>query len=362
MNFLVFIIVLGLLIVVHEFGHLLIAKLLGVRVEKFSLGFGPRLFSVKKKFTEYSLSLIPLGGYVKLAGDTREEYKGNDWEYLSKSPGERAAIVFFGPVLNYFLAFLIFYIVFLIGYPTLSARVGDLLEGYPAQKAGLLKGDQVIVVDQVRVADWDEMQQVIRSRKEGAISITVMRGNKEMDFTIDPRIEKLTNIFGQEEKVRLVGIAPKEEFIKLKYDFKDSFVMASKRLWLVTFTTIKAIWRMATGGMSFRESVTGPLGIFYITSRAWELGISYLLQVVALLSASLAIFNVLPLPVLDGGHLVLLGLEKIRKKPLASRAEDWIGRVGFSLIILLAVFVFYNDLVKFGVIEKILSIPGKVRF
>jgi regulator of sigma E protease len=362
MNFLIFIIVLGVLIIVHEFGHLLIAKLLGVRVEKFSLGFGPRLFSIKRKFTEYSVSLIPLGGYVKLAGDSREDFKGNEWEYLARPPGERAAIVFFGPVLNYFLAFLFFYIVFLIGYPTLSAKVGDLLEGYPAQKAGLLKGDQVITVDQIRVADWDEMQQVIRSRKEGAIAITVLRDKKAMNFVIDPRIEKLKNIFGQEEKVRLIGIAPKEEFIKLKYNFSDSFIMASKKLWLVTFTTIKAIWRMLTGGMSFRESVTGPLGIFYITSRAWELGIAYLLQVVALLSASLAIFNVLPLPVLDGGHLVLLGLEKIRKKPLATRVEDWIGRVGFSFIILLAVFIFYNDLVKFGVIEKIISISGKVRF
>jgi len=118
MNLLIFIIVLGLLIIVHEFGHLLIAKLLGVRVEKFSLGFGPQILAIQRKFTQYTLNLIPLGGFVKLAGDSREEFKGNDWEYLAKPPGERAAIVFFGPVLNFFLAFLFFYIVFLIGYPT----------------------------------------------------------------------------------------------------------------------------------------------------------------------------------------------------------------------------------------------------
>ncbi|MDP3143656.1 MAG: M50 family metallopeptidase, partial [Candidatus Omnitrophota bacterium] len=315
MNFLIFLIVLSILIIVHEFGHLVIAKLLGVRVEKFSLGFGPRIISFKRKFTEYSLSLIPLGGYVKLAGDSREEFKGSHWEYLAKPPGERAAIVFFGPVLNYFLAFLFFYIVFLIGYPTLSAKVGDLLDGFPAAKSGLLKEDTIIAVEGQRVSDWEEMQEAIRSKKEGTIEIVALRNKREMKFVITPRIEKLKNIFGQEESVRLIGIKPKDEFIKLKYNFADSFIMASKKLWMVTAVTFKALWRMLTGAMSFKESVTGPLGIFYLTSKAWELGISYLLQVMAILSASLAIFNVLPLPILDGGHLFLLAVEKIRKRP-----------------------------------------------
>jgi len=362
MSVIIFLIVLSVLIVVHEFGHLVIAKLLGVRVEKFSLGFGPRIVSYKRKFTEYSISLIPLGGYVKLAGDSREEFKGNEWEYFSKSPGERAAIVFFGPVLNYFLAFLFFYIVFLIGYPTLSAKIGDLLEGFPAATSGLLKEDKIIAVEGQRVADWEEMQEAINSKKTGSIDIVALRNDKEIKFVIVPRIEKLKNFFGQKEAVRVIGIKPKNEFIKLKYNFSDSFVMASKKLWMVTAVTFKALWRMITGGMSFKESVTGPLGIFDLVSKAWKLGINYLLLVVAILSASLAIFNVLPLPILDGGHLFLLGLERIRKKPLGPKIEDWINRVGFSLIVALAVFVFYNDLVRLGVMDKIVNLPGKLGF
>jgi len=362
MNVIVFLIVLSILIIVHEAGHLFIAKLLGVRVEKLSLGFGPRILSLKRKFTQYTLSLIPFGGYVKLAGDSREEFKGNEWEYLSRSPGERAAIVFFGPLLNYFLALVLFYIVFMIGYPTINARVGDLLENFPAARAGLLKDDLVKSVDGQRVADWEELQQAIRSKTSGPVEMVVLRDKKEMKFVIEPRIEKLKNIFGQEESVSVVGIKPKEEIIKLKYNFRTAFVMASKKLWLITTMTFKAIWRMLTGGMSFKESVTGPLGIFYITSKAMELGIGALLQVMAILSASLAIFNVLPLPVLDGGHLFFLGIERIRKKPLGAKTEEWITRFGLSLILFLAVFVFYNDLVKFGVIDKIMAFSGKLRF
>lgn len=361
MSILVFIIVLSVLIAVHELGHLVVAKSLGVRVEKFSLGFGPRLVSYKRGFTQYSLSLIPLGGYVKLAGDTREDFKGNDWEYLAKPPGERAAIVFAGPLLNYFLALSIFYFVFLTGYPALGTRVGELLEGFPAQKAGLAKNDLIVAIDSQRVNEWDQMQEIIRSRKDGNIKVLALRDGREKSFFIEPRVEKLKNIFGQEER-RIIGIVPKEEFITLRYNFRDSFTAASRKLWWITYATFKALWRMLTGGMSVKDSVTGPLGIFIITTRAWNLGINYLLQVVALLSASLAIFNVLPLPVLDGGHLMFLGVEKIRKRPLGARAEEWVTRAGFSFIILLAVFVFYSDLARFGIIDKLVGLAGQLKF
>lgn len=362
MSILVFLIVLSILIIVHEFGHLVVAKMLGVRVEKFSLGFGPRLISYTRNFTQYSISLIPLGGYVKLAGDTREEFKGNDWEYLAKPPGERAAIVFAGPLLNYFLALAIFYFVFLTGYPALGTRVGELLEGFPAQKAGLARNDLILTIDSQRVKEWDQMQEIIRGRKAGDIKVTVLREGREKDFVIAPRLERLKNIFGQEEDLRIIGIVPKEEFVTLKYNFRDSFTAASKKLWWITYATFKALWRMLTGGMPLKDSVTGPLGIFFITTHAWGLGINYLLQVVALFSASLAIFNVLPFPVLDGGHLMFLGVEKIRKRSLGARAEEWVSRAGFSFIILLAVFVFYSDLARFGIIDKLVDLSSKIRF
>ncbi|MFZ5800193.1 MAG: M50 family metallopeptidase [Candidatus Omnitrophota bacterium] len=362
MGVLVFLTVLSVLIIVHEFGHLVVARMLGVRVEKFSLGFGPRLISYTRNFTQYSLSLIPLGGYVKLCGDTREEFKGNDWEYLAKPPGERAAIVFAGPLLNYFLALVVFYFVFLTGYPALGTRVGELLEGFPAQKAGLAKNDLIIAVDSLRVKEWDEMQEIIRSRKAGNIEVRLLRDGQEKTFLIEPRVERLKNIFGQEERVRIIGIVPKEEFVILKYNLGDSFFAASQKLWWITYATFKALWRMLTGGMSAKDSMTGPLGIFFITTHAWSLGINYLLQVVALLSASLGIFNVLPFPVLDGGHLMFLGLEKIRRRPLATKAEEWISRAGFGFIIVIAIFVFYSDLARFGIIDKLIGLAGKISF
>src|SRR4030042_1455801 len=146
-TFLIFIFILSILIIVNEFGHFIAAKSAGVRVEKFSLGFGPQLLKKKRDNTEYSLSAIPLGGYVKLAGDNLEEYKGKSFEYLAKTPGERFRIIFFGPLLNYILGFLCLWLIFFVGYPTLTTKVGGLIDGFGAKVAGLEVGDKIIAVD-----------------------------------------------------------------------------------------------------------------------------------------------------------------------------------------------------------------------
>ncbi|HOX54251.1 MAG: RIP metalloprotease RseP [Candidatus Omnitrophica bacterium] len=361
MSFLIFIIVISILIVIHEFGHFIVAKSLGIRVEKFVLGFGPQLLTKKRNDTEYAIALIPFGGYVKMSGDTPDEFRGNKWEYFSRPPGQRAKIVLFGPVLNYVLAFVCFCLVFFIGFPTLGTEVGELMDGFPGKEAGLLSGDKITNIDGKKVNNWEELQKIVFNKKEGKLDLIILRANKEIKISILPKRDTVKNIFGQEEKVSLIGIKPKEEFVQIKYPLGRSIVEGAKKLLSMTGLTYKALYMMLTGGMSFKESVTGPLGMFFITSKAMEEGIAYLIYVMAILSMSLAIFNLIPFPVLDGGHLFLLALEKIRGKRLSQNIDDWINRVGLGLIVFMALFVFYNDLIRYGIIDKIVGFVSNIK-
>ena len=348
-----FLIVLGALVLVHEFGHFITAKRCGVRVERFSIGFGPKLFSVKKGETEYLVSAIPLGGYVKMAGDEPSEIKGKDWEFLSKSVGDRFKIIVAGPLLNYVMAFLIFSVVFMFGSPTLTTEVGSLLKDYPAEKAGLLAGDKVTAIDGKNIGDWEEMTEIIHKHIEGSIKLTVNRGGKIFDIDIKPNVRETKDIFGKDVRIALIGIAPSQSIKKVKYGFLESFGMGAKKLLQLTAITYKAIWSMLIGRLSVKESMTGPIGIFIITGKMAQMGFIYIFHLMGILSASLAIFNLLPFPVLDGGHIIFLALEKLRGKPLSAKAQEAIMNVGISLLILLTIFIFYNDMIKFGIFSKI---------
>ncbi len=343
----IFILILSLLIIVHEFGHLIAARINGVRVEQFSLGFGPQVFKKKKGDTEYSISLIPLGGYVKMAGDNRAEYKGKPDEYLSKPAGRRFQIIFFGPFLNYILGFLFFWCIFFIGYPTLTTKVGGLIEGYGAKEAGLKVADKIIVVDGRKVAIWEDLQRQIQERKSKAqVMLTVLRDNRELTFNVLIKDKVIDDQLGQKRALGIIGISPFDELVEVKHGFFESAGLSFKKIINLTMITYQGLWRLASGRMSMRDSMTGPLGIFFITSKAAKLGLIAVMHLIAILSVSLAIFNLLPLPILDGGHLFLLGLEKIRKKALGIKAEEIINNIGFTLIITLALFVTYNDIVR----------------
>ncbi|MFH0790011.1 MAG: RIP metalloprotease RseP [Candidatus Omnitrophota bacterium] len=346
-SLLIYLLILGLLIVVHEFGHFIVAKRVGVRVEKFSLGFGPKLLSKKKGDTEYTINAIPWGGYVKLAGDNQGEYKNKSDEYLAKSPAQRAAILFFGPLLNYVLGFLFFWLIFFIGYPAFTTKVGNLIDGYGAKNAGIQIGDKIIAVDGQRVDYWDELQKLIQAKKNStAVKISLLRDDRELNFDVRIKQAKLEDIIGQKENVGLIGIKPAEDIINIRHGFWKSAVLGMDKTWGLTVITYKAFWRIITGRLSFRESVSGPLGIFYVTSQAVRIGIIAVLHLVAILSISLAIFNLLPLPVLDGGHILLLVIEKIRKRTLSVKAEQIVTQIGLTLIISLALFATYNDVAK----------------
>ncbi|HNV24178.1 MAG TPA: RIP metalloprotease RseP [Candidatus Omnitrophota bacterium] len=349
----VFVIVLSVLILVHEWGHFFAARRSGVKVERFSLGFGPKLFSKIYQGTEYLICLIPLGGYVKMAGDERSECKGAPDEFLSQSAGKRSLIVFSGPLVNFILAYVCFVFVFMLGYPDLSTKVGGLIENYPAQMAGLQIGDHIKAVNEISVSSWTQLQKNIKEANAEKITLKVLRNKEELFLTLYPKIEDRKNIFGQKQKMQLIGIRPKEEIVLLKYSWGESFIKSYEKLAEIVVMTYKSLYFMITGSMPLKDSVTGPIGIFFIIKSAAEMGLNHVLFILGVISASLAIFNLLPVIPLDGGHILLLAVEKIRGRILSEKTEEWIARVGFSLIMALAAFVFYSDFARFGWIDKI---------
>ncbi|HAJ56700.1 MAG TPA: RIP metalloprotease RseP [Candidatus Omnitrophica bacterium] len=354
-----FILILSILILVHELGHFIAAKQLKVKVEKFSLGFGPKLFSKKIGDTEYMLCAIPFGGFIKMAGDSSEEFKGRQEEFLSRMPGQRARIIFAGPFFNYVLAFLCLWMVYYLGYPRFSTKIGELVSGLPAETSGMQVGDKVVEVGGRSVQYWEDISKQIHAKRGEIVTVKVLRESQELDFQMSPEVKEVNTVFGKKVEVGLIGIKPSDEIIKVRYGIWDSLLKGTQNLVSMTAMTIVAIFSIITGTMSFKESVTGPLGIFFIASGAAKLGFSAVLHVIGILSMSLAVFNLLPLPILDGGHICLAGLEKIRKRPLAPKIEEVMGNIGMSFLIILAVFIFCNDLIRYGYWDKFLVLFGK---
>lgn len=355
-----FIAVLSILVIVHEFGHFIIAKKTGVRVEKFSIGFGPELFGITKGGTRYLISLIPLGGYLKMSGESEEEpLKGDKTEYLSKTIGERAGIIFAGPLLNYILAFLIFSSVFVMGYPTLTSKIGKVLPDYPGASSGLEAGDKILKINDQVVLYWEDVTNIVHTNTEDRLKLFVERDGEIIELIVAPRVEEIKTIFGTKKKVGLIGIIPSEDIVFIKFGIVEALYQGGKKLITLTYITCRALWASISGAIPFKETITGPVGIFYITGQAARLGLVYLLQLMGVLSASLAIFNLLPLPVLDGGHLMFLLIEKVRGKPLSHKLQEGVTQAGLALILCLMAFVFYNDFVRFGIFDKIFGLFGK---
>lgn len=439
----IFIIVLSILVVVHEWGHFITAKKLGVKVDRFALGFGPKLWSMFHDGTEFLVCAIPLGGYVKMAGDERTDCKGTPEEFYSKSPGHRALIVVNGPVVNYVLAYLVFVLCFMIGFPGPSTKIYEVKAGSPAEQAGIRAGDQVIGIDSEDVYGEIKLDRVLEGDSKKPMAIRVRRDGQEQTFTVTPnvierkdllgelkdfrdlgvgfdpsiigyvlkdgpaeqaglkaedlileidgspvsdfpsvqkgiekstgefitlkvkrkeetltvslkpRIDELKDESGISKQVRRIGIGPARNLDLHEYGLLKSIRYGYDELIFLTVMTYKSIAKLFTGSISAKESVAGPIGIFVIVKGAAEEGFSNLLYILAAISASLAIFNLLPVIPLDGGHLFLLGLERIRGRALPPKIDEYVAKVGFTLIILLAVFVFYVDFDRFGFFEKI---------
>ncbi|MEA3328200.1 MAG: RIP metalloprotease RseP [Candidatus Omnitrophota bacterium] len=339
--------VFSVIILVHEFGHFIMAKKCGVRVERFSLGFGPELLGIKKGDTRYSICLILFGGYVKMAGDDpRGNLTGKKWEYLSQPISRRLAIVASGPILNYLLAFMIFFLIFVAGSPTLTSRIGGLVEDYPARMHKLLEGDKIIAIDNQEVKYWDQLTKIIHSKLEGSLALTIQRQDRIFRVRISPKIEEVKNIWGRSVKIGLIGIRPSDDIAVLRYNPAVAFYKAGEKLVLLSSLTLRGIWAMISGQQSFKESVAGPIQIASIIGKTAKMGLTYLFSIMGVISMALAIFNILPLPVLDGGHIMFLVLEKIRKKPLNLEIQEKIQNIALVILVGLLLFVSYNDILR----------------
>ena len=340
-------IIFSVLIVIHEFGHYIAAKHSGVRVDKFSLGFGPVLFRRKGKETEFVICAFPLGGYVKMAGDTREDHKGFEHEFLSKPIGIKSKIVFAGPLFNYLLALVIFCIMAFIGFPYPDSVVGSVLEDYPAASSGVQEGDRVLAVDGKEVEHWLDMAEKIY-QAEGVTSLRIEREGEVISLDIPLRQKEIIDDFGKKKNVSVIGIGASSQIKIVKYNFPQAIIKGFQSLLNFTFLVIKGFLFMILGKIPFKEAVGGPLAIYYYTSEAVKIGIVTTLGLVAALSVSLTIINLLPIPVLDGGHLLFFFLEKVRGKPISEKVEDNLTRIGLSFLIVFLVFVIYNDCVRYG--------------
>ena len=367
MTIIVFLIILSILVLVHEWGHFITARKCGVKVEQFSLGFGPKLYSRVHDETEFCLCAIPLGGYVKMSGDEREKCKGSKDEYLSKSVGERALIVLMGPVVNVVLAFVCFWLVFMIGFVDMEASaqrvspfVGQVIENSPAQKAGLKTGDKILTIDGVMINHWPDLQDYVSTSTTPELAVVLERNHEQVNLSIVPKEEKQKDIFGREHNTRRIGVGPVQikdnsDVVIVRYGPIGALKRAFEEILDISGKTYKALYEMCIGLRSPKEAM-GIVGMFFVIKFALTVSFSFLLHIVGVISLSLAIFNLLPLIPLDGGHLLLLAIEKIRGKALSKKTDVTITRVGFGLIMTLALFVFYVDFERIGVIEKILHI------
>ncbi len=353
MMFVYAVVLLGILIFVHELGHFIFAKSLGIKVLKFSLGFGPKVIGKKYGETEYLLSAFPLGGYVKMLGqsDTPEEEE----EEISEAEKHRAynfqpiwkrfCVVFSGPFFNLCFAVLIFFLVFVNGVPYMLAEVGNITPDSPAAKQGMMKGDRVIEVDGKRIDRWDEMTEIIHNQPGKELAIGVDRSGSTLTLMVRPEKKVIKNLFGENKEVGLIGITPSGK-TELKHEgIAGAFSLAVSRTWDISVLTllsmVKLIQRIIPA-----DTIGGPIMIFQMAGQQASQGAMSFFTFMAVISINLGVLNLLPIPVLDGGHLLFMGIEAIRRKPLSEKVIIISQKVGLVLLLSLMAFAFYNDIIR----------------
>jgi regulator of sigma E protease len=344
------VIVFGLIVFVHELGHFLAAKWVGVGVERFSLGFGPKLLGKRLGETEYLLSAIPLGGYVKMVGEEIGETIDPEQERRSfshKPVGQRFLIVSAGPFSNFLWAFIIFAITFAtfgVNLPIDAPRIGGVVDGLPAQKAGLEKGDEVLSVAGVPIQTWDELAEQIQHSQGRETRLTVKKAGdgRIVELTMTPELRGAQpGSAGQPGYV--IGI--ERAFESQTVSVGRAVWLGAEQTWLWTKLIIASLVKLIRGEVSTKE-LGGPILIAQVAGQQARLGLEYLLRFAAIINVNLAVFNLLPIPVLDGGHLFFFGIELILGRPVSMRSREMAWRLGFLVIVMLIVLVFYNDIAR----------------
>ncbi len=356
MSWLISVFVLGVLILVHELGHFVVARWSGVRVLRFSIGFGPKLWGWRRGGTDYVVSLIPLGGYVKLVGEQREEATTSTaGDFITKPASVRARIIAAGPLVNYLTSILTLWVVLIIGYPELLPTVGRLVDGMPAQAAGLQVGDRVVAVDGAPIRTWEDLTKVVHRTANRSLAVEVDREGRRLTVPVTPASQEITDPFGRQQRVGLIGIAPRGDFEPYRVSPLEAVGKTVTKQLEWTSQIGLSLWSLLTGRISPKDSLTGPIGILYLTSEAARMGLGSLLYLVSLFSLSLAIFNLFPIPILDGGHLLFLALEKLRGRPVSIGVQERAAQISLAVLMTMVVLVCVNDVSRFGLVDKVLG-------
>ena len=348
-----FILVLGLLIFVHELGHFLFAKLFGVRVLKFSLGFGPKVYGRVYGETEYLVSAFPLGGYVKMFGENPDEQDVASEDvkvsFAHKPVWQRFGIVLAGPLFNLLFCIILFFFVFtFVGLPTPvdSTRIGKVNADSPAAVGGLQAGDEIVKINARDTVSWMDVLESVKDSGGQTLTIEVMRDKERLSFRVAPAIDAVKNVFGEEVEQRyMIGIVKSEELTYESVPVIQALESACLQTWGYISLTVMGFVKIIQQVVPASE-IGGPILIAQIAGQQMKEGWVNLFYFMGLLSVNLGILNLLPIPVLDGGHLVFLTIEGLRRKPMDERAQIVAQQVGIGLLGSLMIFVFYNDLVR----------------
>jgi regulator of sigma E protease len=354
-----FLFVLTIVVFFHELGHFLVARWAGVKVLTFSLGFGPELAGFDDRHgTRWKISAVPLGGYVKffgddseastpsseaLAGMTEEERAGS---FHHKKVGPRAAIVAAGPIANFLLAIVIFTCLFtFFGKPSTTARVDQVEAGSAAAVAGFQPGDVVTAIDGKPIESFPEMQQIVAGRAGEQLTFTIKRGDATLQLRGTPQLREVPDLFGNISRRGVLGITRQSsagEVTTERVDPATALWLGVKKTWFVIDQTLSYIGNVFRGRAS-ADQIGGPLRIAQISGQVATLGIIPLLDLAAVLSISIGLLNLFPVPLLDGGHLLFYAVEIVRGRPLSERSQEYGFRFGLVLVLMLMVFAFYND-------------------
>jgi|HubBroStandDraft_1064217.scaffolds.fasta_scaffold00077_21 regulator of sigma E protease len=359
-----FLIVLTVLVFVHEMGHYLLARLSGVRIETFSIGFGPELFGwYDRRGTRWRVSAIPVGGYVKMFGDAdASSMPGEEIQTMTaeeravsfhhKPLAARAAIIAAGPMANFLFTIVVLSGLFAtVGQRYTPPNIGQVQPDSAAAAAGVLPGDVFVSIDGQTVNRFEDVQQAVQLNTGEPMTVVVRRGDTEITLSITPRITESVDRFGNHQKFGLLGVLG-SGVAYIQRDPGTAIVEAVRETWSEAYAILRAVGQMITGQRNSDE-IGGPIRIVTLSGEVAQGGVLALLSFMAVLSVNLGLINLFPIPVLDGGHLLFYAAEALRGRPLGQRAQEFGFRVGLAIVLTLMVFATWNDLAHLWPFTKV---------
>jgi len=344
------VLVLGGLIFFHELGHFVVARRLGMGVSVFSLGFGTRLFGFTRGKTDYRVCAFPLGGYVQLVGESPDaelpEGFTQEESFSRRPPWQRMLVVLAGPAFNFLLAWLIFWgLAYSQGVQEMLPVIGQVTNASAAEEAGLVPGDRIVEIDGQPIAVWDDLVSRIEANTGSAMQVTVARGRELVSLDVTPRLQEKRNLFGEVKVVPMMGIAPSGELSSRELSFLGAAVQGGRQIWEVSGLMIMGIVKLVERVIPWTD-MGGVILISEMIHKEAQNGLVNLLALTALISINLGILNLLPIPVLDGGHILFFFLETITGRPLSPKVQQAALRIGMTLLLMLMIVATFNDILR----------------